>query len=177
MKITYSDKMISICTNTDDNFTAIRAIADEVWPIAYGPILSQAQLDYMMDMMYSVESLQQQAASNKTFILAIDDGIPVGFASYEFNYNGTSKTKINKIYILSNQQGKGTGRILIDYITKQALRNNQQGLLLNVNKNNVAQHFYKKLGFAISSEEIIDIGNGYVMDDYVMEIAIQLERK
>ncbi|UPT69817.1 MAG: GNAT family N-acetyltransferase [Flavobacterium sp. JAD_PAG50586_2] len=164
--------MISICNNTDDNFTAIRVIAYEVWPIAYGTILSQAQLDYMMEMMYSIDSLRKQAASNKTFILAMDDEIPVGFASYEFNYNGTSKTKIHKIYILSNQQGKGTGRVLIDYIIKEALRNNEQGLLLNVNKNNVAQQFYKKLGFNISSEEIIDIGNGYVMDDYVMEIAI-----
>lgn len=164
--------MISICTNTDNNFTAIRSIAYEVWPIAYGAILSEVQMDYMMDMMYSVESLQKQAASHKTFILAMDDETPVGFASYEFNYNGTSKTKIHKIYILSNQQGKGTGRVLIDYIMKEALRNNEQGLLLNVNKNNVAQHFYKRLGFAISSEEIIDIGSGYVMDDYVMEMAI-----
>jgi len=154
--------MISIRNNTDENFTAIRAIAKEVWPIAYGAILSQVQLDYMMEMMYSVDSLQKQAASNKTFVLAMDDEIPVGFASYEFNYDRTSKTKIHKIYILSNQQGKGTGKILIDYITKEA----------GLNNNNVAQHFYKKLGFTISNEEVIDIGSGYVMDDFVMEIPI-----
>jgi hypothetical protein len=40
---------------------------------------------------------------------------------------------------------------------------------LNVNKYNSAQDFYKKLGFCIDYEEVIDIGNGYVMDDYVME--------
>jgi ribosomal protein S18 acetylase RimI-like enzyme len=161
--------MISIQNNTDSNFTAIRAIAEEVWPIAYGTILSEAQLDYMMDMMYSVSALQQQFENGHHFITAVEDESPIGFAAYEFNYNKTSKTKIHKIYILSSQQGKGVGRILIDYITESARKNNQNGLLLNVNKHNVAQHFYKKLGFDISYEEVIDIGQGYVMDDYIME--------
>lgn len=165
--------MISIVNNKDDNYTSIRAIAKEVWPIAYGAILSQAQLDYMMEMMYSIPSLQKQSnEKGNHFIVAMDDGIPVGFAAYEFNYEGKSKSKIHKIYILSNQQGKGIGRLLIDYITNQARQNKQEALLLNVNKNNVAQHFYKKLGFEISYEEVIDIGNGYVMDDFVMEISI-----
>ena len=167
-----NDNMISIKKNTDNNFTSIRAIANEVWPIAYGTILSQEQLDYMMEMMYSVSSLRAQSASNTHFIVATENKISVGFAAYEFNYNGTSKTKIHKIYILSNQQRKGIGRILIDYITKEATQNKQEALLLNVNKNNIAQHFYKKLGFAINYEEVLDIGNGYVMDDFVMEISI-----
>ena len=165
--------MIVIKYNTDDNFTSIRAIAEEVWPIAYGAILSQAQLDYMMEMMYSIPSLQKQAnEKDNHFILAMENENTVGFAAYEFNYDGKTKTKIHKIYILSNQQGKGIGRILIDYITNQARQNRQEALLLNVNKNNVAQHFYKKMGFEISYEEVIDIGNGYVMDDFVMEISI-----
>lgn len=164
--------MISIQSNTDENFNAVKAIAEEVWPIAYGSILSQEQLDYMMEMMYSVASLQKQAAANKQFILANENETPVGFASYEFNYDGASKTKIHKIYILSNQQGKGIGKKLIDYITQQALENNQKAVVLNVNRNNSAQHFYQKLGFEIKSQEDIDIGNGYLMEDYVMEISI-----
>lgn len=164
--------MIIIQNNTDSNFSEIRAIAKEVWPIAYGAILSREQLEYMMEMMYSIPALQRQFESGHHFIVAIEDEIPVGFASYEFNYNGTSKTKIHKIYILSNQQGRGTGRILIDYITESAKKNNQEGLLLNVNKNNIAQHFYKKIGFTISYDEVIDIGQGYVMDDFVMEMPI-----
>jgi ribosomal protein S18 acetylase RimI-like enzyme len=164
--------MITIQNNTDQNFTSIRAIAKEVWPIAYGAILSKEQLDYMMDMMYSVSALQQQFEKGHHFILAVEDEIPVGFAAYEFNANGTSKTKIHKIYILSSQQSKGIGKILIDYITESARKNNQEALFLNVNKHNVAQHFYRKLGFDISYEEVIDIGHGYVMDDFVMEILI-----
>jgi ribosomal protein S18 acetylase RimI-like enzyme len=58
---------------------------------------------------------------------------------------------------------------MIDYITEAARKNNQEALLLNVNKNNIAKNFYKKLGFNIVLDEVIDIGQGYVMDDYVME--------
>jgi diamine N-acetyltransferase len=162
--------MISIEKNRDSNFTTIRDIAKEVWPIAYGAILSKEQLDYMMEMMYSVEALQLQAETkNHHFILAIEDGKALGFASYEMNCNKTNKTKIHKIYILSTQQGKGIGKTLIDYIETEAKNDNQEALILNVNKYNPAQQFYKKLGFSISFEEVIDIGEGYVMDDYVME--------
>lgn len=165
--------MIKIENNTDENFTSIRAISEEVWPIAYGEILSHEQLDYMIEMMYSVASLQEQAnEKGHHFILAVNDKDTVGFASYEFNYNGLAATKIHKIYILSTQQGKGIGKMLIDYIANVAHQNNQKDLLLNVNKNNVAIHFYKKLGFLITAEEVIDIGKGYVMDDYVMQLSI-----
>ena len=123
--------------------------------------------------MYSVASLQKQAnEKGHRFILATENEIPVGFASYEFNYNKKPKTKIHKIYILPNQQGKGIGKILIDFIINKAKERHQKGLILNVNKNNIAIRFYERIGFEISLEEVIDIGNGYVMDDYVMEKSI-----
>jgi ribosomal protein S18 acetylase RimI-like enzyme len=165
--------MIVIENNADSSFTDIITIAKEVWPKTYGSILSQAQLDYMMEMMYSVATLQIQANEKQHhFILAKENDISVGFASYEFNCNETNKTKIHKIYILSTQQGKGTGKILMDYIAKEAKAQNNKAIFLNVNKYNPAQHFYKKLGFEIVEEVVIDIGRGYIMDDYVMEKAI-----
>lgn len=156
--------------NTDVHFTDIRAIAEEVWPKTYGAILSEQQLEYMMNMMYSVASLQTQANEKQHhFIVAKENNRAVGFASYEFDCDQTNKTKIHKIYVLSTQQGKGLGKLLLDYIVKEAKKHNNKALFLNVNKYNRAQHFYKKLGFEIAKEEVIDIGQGYVMDDYVME--------
>jgi len=162
--------MILIEKNTDNNFTAIRAIAKEVWPIAYGSILSNEQLNYMMEMMYTIEALQIQSEIKKHhFILVMEDKKALGFASYEMNYDKTNQTKIHKIYILFTQQGKGNGKMLIDYIENEAKKHHQKTLILNVNKYNDALHFYKKVGFSISFEEVIPIGNGYVMDDYVMQ--------
>ena len=70
---------------------------------------------------------------------------------------------------MSTQQGKGTGKILLDFIAHEAKSQKNTAVFLNVNKYNSAQHFYKKLGFEIVEEVVIDIGRGYVMDDYVME--------
>jgi|JI7StandDraft_1071085.scaffolds.fasta_scaffold97101_2 GNAT superfamily N-acetyltransferase len=162
--------MFTILPNTDSQFTAVIAIAYEVWPKTYGTILTEAQLEYMLNMMYSVSALQEQANFKQHhFVLIYADGEAVGFASYEHNANESGKTKIHKIYILSSQQGKGTGKTLIDYIEQQALAFGDKALFLNVNKYNSAIHFYQKTGFVIAKEEVIDIGNGFVMDDYVME--------
>ena len=153
-----------------EKFEIIRSIAQETWTIAYGEILSTAQLEYMFDMMYSVDSLLEQAAKkNLQFILAKKGNDYLGFASYENDIHQTNKTKIHKIYILPETQGKGIGKVLIDFIAVEAQRQKDIAVVLNVNKYNKAIHFYLKLGFSNVKEEVIDIGNGYVMDDYVME--------
>lgn len=162
--------MISIKKNSDSNFTSIRAIAAEVWPIAYGSILSRAQLDYMMEMMYSVSSLQKQVlANNNQFVIAYDNDIPLGFASFEYNHENEPNTKIHKIYVLTGSQKMGIGKLLIDFIHTEARKEQQVKLILNVNKNNIAQYFYSKHGFVIIQEVVIAIGNGFKMDDYIME--------
>jgi ribosomal protein S18 acetylase RimI-like enzyme len=43
---------------------------------------------------------------------------------------------------------------------------------VNVNRHNKALHFYEKYGFKIIREEDIDIGEGYFMNDYVMELKL-----
>lgn len=162
--------MLKIVPNTDFQFTTIRDIAFEVWPKTYGTILTKEQLDYMLKMMYSVAALQEQETLKQHhFVLIYSNDEAVGFASFEHNVNHSGKTKIHKIYILSTQQGKGTGKTLVEYIEQQALVFGDKALFLNVNKYNSAIQFYQKIGFEIAKDEVIDIGNGFVMDDYVME--------
>ena len=159
-----------VASNDTAKFQIIRNIAEETWPIAYGEILSNAQLEYMFDMMYSTDSLLEQAAKkNLQFILAKEGNHYLGFASYESDLQETNKTKIHKIYILPEMQRKGIGKKLIDFIALEAQGQKNIGIFLNVNKYNKALHFYMKLGFSNVKEEVIDIGHGYVMDDYVME--------
>jgi|688.fasta_scaffold955682_2 GNAT superfamily N-acetyltransferase len=151
----------------------IREIAQETWPVTYGEILSQDQIKYMFDIMYSTNSLLEQAAKkNLQFILVKEGNRYTGFASYEYNYPEIRQTKIHKIYILPSEQGKGIGRIIIDFVAKEAKNNDNTILTLNVNRYNQAQYFYKKIGFSITKEEVIAIGNDFVMDDYVMEKSI-----
>lgn len=152
------------------NYKAIQDIAGKTWPLTYGAILSSEQIQYMFSMMYDLDALKNQAETkNHHFIIAEEDGNFLGFASYEFDYHNEPKTKIHKIYILPETQGSGIGKKLIYYITEASKSNNQQFLSLNVNRFNEAIHFYTKIGFEKAGEEDINIGNGYVMEDFIME--------
>ncbi len=151
----------------------IQDLAYVIWPSAYGEILSKEQLEYMLTKFYSVDALKKQMIENKhIFYIAMNDfDKPQGFVAYELNAE-SSKTKIHKIYVLLETQGTGLGKKLVSLVKDKALENNQKAIFLNVNKYNKAKFFYEKLGFTIVKEEVIDIGNNYVMDDYVMELSI-----
>jgi ribosomal protein S18 acetylase RimI-like enzyme len=162
--------MITIITATTNDYQTIRDIAHQTWPIAYGEILPKAQLDYMLGVFYNDEALKDSVLNKgHHFVLAKEGEETLGFASYEHNYNQKQQTKIHKIYILPATQGKGIGKILIDFVENVAKENHSTTLTLNVNRSNKALHFYQKLGFEIIGEVDIELDHGYLMEDYVME--------
>lgn len=161
--------MIHIVKATVSDLKTITEIAHKTWPLTYGEILSPAQLEYMLDAFYSDEALRENIANGHEFILAKENDICLGFASFEHHHKNGNTTKIHKIYILPETQGKGIGKLLIDSITQLAQENQSQILLLNVNRFNKALTFYQKLGFEIVEEIDIELEYGYLMEDYVME--------
>jgi ribosomal protein S18 acetylase RimI-like enzyme len=156
-----------------EQLSIVQDLANAIWPSTYGNILSNAQLDYMLDTFYSIAKLEKKMDNGQVFELLFEDTTAIGFVTYELNCNfdnlNQPLTKIHKIYLLPETQGKGFGKFMINEIVRIAKSNNQKGIYLNVNKYNTAKFFYEKVGFTIVKEEVIDIGNGYVMDDYVME--------
>ena len=165
--------MIEILDATEFHLPIIRSIAYRTWPETFESILTPDQIMYMLERMYSIESLKDQTLNKGHQFIVVKIGLDYyGFSSIEFNYAARSQTKIHKIYILPEAQGKGIGKALFAEITKKALQAGNQKLLLNVNRNNKATHFYQGLGFSIVDTEDIDIGNGYFMNDFVMEKSI-----
>ncbi|MES2573532.1 MAG: GNAT family N-acetyltransferase [Bacteroidota bacterium] len=161
--------MITICEATVQDIETIRAIAYKTWPVTYGGILSQAQLDYMLEKMYSVNTLRDNMNLEHRFLLIKEDGISQGFASYEHHYLNQNCTRLHKLYLLPETHGRGLGKLLLDKVEDLAKENYSDIISLNVNKFNKAYTFYKKMGFKIIEEEDLAIGNGYLMEDYKME--------
>jgi GNAT superfamily N-acetyltransferase len=162
--------MIHIQEITTTDIPVIQHIAYTTWPPTFGDILSPEQITYMLTMMYSREALEKQMNQHHHFIVAYDDQQPMGYASYEFDYLATPITKIHKLYILPSAQGKGLGKVLLNSIKEKAFEKKQRGLTLNVNIHNKAIAFYQHYGFDITDSEKIDIGNGFIMDDYRMTL-------
>lgn len=162
--------MITITEAAVTDIQTIQHIAYQTWPDTYGEILSKVQLMYMLDHFYSEETLTDNMLNKKHhFLLAKENGIALGFASNEHNYNQRKVTRIHKIYILPQTQGKGIGKLLLDKIEALAKENHSVTLSLNVNRMNKALTFYQKIGFKIVADENIEIGHGYLMEDFVME--------
>jgi GNAT superfamily N-acetyltransferase len=152
----------------------IQELSREIWNKVYPTIISQEQIDFMLDMMYGEDALQKQMNEmNHHFILLYFQGIAIGFASYSIKSNQEPEViRLNKLYLQPEYHGKGLGRVMMEYVIQQANLLEGSLLELNVNKYNPAVAFYKRQGFGIASETVLDIGNGYVMDDYIMTLLL-----
>jgi GNAT superfamily N-acetyltransferase len=105
------------------------------------------------------------------FLIVEQDEEPIGFASWSTSAD-PGVFKLHKIYILSGRQGKGLGKTLLQFIFETIRPEGATRLRLNVNRYNKARQFYERIGFAVIGEEDIDIGHGYFMNDFIMEIAV-----
>ena len=149
-----------------------RDLADKSWRTNYRGILSAEQIDYMLGLMYSENEIFRQLQSlNYRYYILETEQIPIGFLGFEGNYQPKT-TKLHRIYLLATEKSKGYGKQAISFLKTQVQLLGNHRIILNVNKHNPAKYFYKSQGFKIISEEVVDIGGGFVMDDYIMEFKI-----
>ncbi len=166
--------MLRTATLTDR--ALIRSISERTWPSTYGHIISQEQIDFMLDWMYSDASLEKQMDSGCVFYIASikkenEQWDDVGFCSVGPEETESSKShKLNKLYVLPAAQGTGTGKALLVKAIEFAKAAGSSSIFLQVNKHNDAYSFYLKQGFIKEAEFKFDIGNGFYMDDYVMRL-------
>jgi ribosomal protein S18 acetylase RimI-like enzyme len=163
-----SDVLV-IRTADADDLNTIGYLAYQVWPTAYRDVLKFDELHYMLQHFYSPDALREQMLKkNHTFLLAeTEEEVPVGFASFSQHSQGVFK--LHKLYVLPGFQNLHVGRSLLECVIEECVDAGGEKLLLNVNRNNKALSFYEKLDFRIIEEEDVDIGNGYVQQDYIME--------
>lgn len=141
----------------------IEMMASVIWPIAYKDILEINQIKYMLNKYLSVAAIKENISNHYTYMILEDEDTKVGFMAYNIS---NDKLFLSKLYILPNMQNKGYATKAIDYLKKLNL-----DIELTVNKNNKsAYEKYIHLGFKNINSVIADIGNGYVMDDYIMKL-------
>jgi GNAT superfamily N-acetyltransferase len=147
----------------------IQQLTEKIWRPTYQQILTPEQIDYMINLMYSQASLTRQMNEQQHhFLLLYEGSQAIGFASYSTT-DRAGIYKLHKIYIDGSYQGKGVGKFFINAVIDR-VKAAQAGILeLDVNRYNKARFFYEKQGFSVVKEKDTDIGNGYLMNDYVMQ--------
>lgn len=156
--------MIKIVKANKEDAELIQQLAHSIWYPTYQEILSKKQIDFMLERMYSVEAIQASMVLKSTFYLLIDDDEAVGFIGIEPKQD---LLRIEKIYLLPSTQGKGFGKLLIDFAAEEARKQGLSELELNVNRSNNAYHFYLKQGFRVVEEVDIPYYE-FILDDYIM---------
>lgn len=154
---------------TTADVPAIQRLAERTWRAHYPAILSTEQIDYMLARGYAPQVLHDFIAGPASGIEVAEHGAALaGFAAWLL-VPEQGEVKLDKLYVDPGQQRQGIGRALIDAVEAHARRIGARAIVLNVNKHNTsAQAAYARAGFGVRAAVVIDIGAGFVMDDYVM---------
>lgn len=161
--------MILLRKAKEEDIPIIQDLAQNTWPAAYAEVIGTAQIEYMLEKMYNKGELLSQLQQGHIFLIAESGGQDLGFAGFSVIDSENRIYKLHKLYVLPEAHGKGIGKILINEVLSQVKAFGGTALQLNVNRANKAANFYKKGGFVIKETVDLDIGNGFFMNDYVME--------
>ena len=159
--------------STAPQLAEVARMAHEVWNEHYVPLIGQAQVDYMVAKFQSAEAMQSQIDSGYEYFQIQHSGRSIGYAAIRHDA-ADAHVFISKLYVLAAHRGSGAGRQTLELLERMARERGATHLWLTVNKGNPSVRAYERLGFKIVDAMVVDIGGGYVMDDYKMEKGIDL---
>ena len=151
-----------------DGLHEVAAMADVVWHEYFPCILTEEQIDYMVDRFQSERAMMEQVSEKGyRYAFIVNDGVRVGYTAVSAS---GGKLFISKLYLLKENRGKGYGTAALGLLFDLARGEGLSSVYLTVNKyNDRAIRTYESNGFEKVQSIVTDIGEGFVMDDYVME--------
>ena len=157
--------MIDIRLADSDDAPLLRDLAHRIWWQFYPPIIGGEQVRYMLSKFASEEHIRAQLETGFNYYLVYDDREPIGYIGIE---NKPPSLFISKFYLDQSHRGRGIAHIMLARMIEEANARGLNQLELTVNKYNPSYQAYLKMGFENVESLVMDIGSGYVMDDYRM---------
>ena len=154
---------------SDDELKIVEGLAKEIWEEYYPGIITIDQIKYMVKNFQSFEPIKKELEEEGyCYFLIYVDFVPAGYCSIKDDDEDHS-VFLSKIYVLKKYRGTGLSRLLLTQSLSQTGHASPERIWLRVNKTNVNSiKVYEEIGLKIEREEVSDIGEGYVMDDYIM---------
>lgn len=163
----------------------IHKLAQNIWKEHYSNILTDGQIQYMVSNFQSVQAMEKQIKEGYKYLQILskselpeeEDKLLGYFSFIQKNDHNNNENNLaiflSKLYIEKTFRNQGIARSVISYLRRIAQKEDCKSIWLTVNKQNTQSiEAYKKLGFKIYREDSVDIGRGYVMDDYYMKIEL-----
>lgn len=153
-----------------DEIDELSRLATKIVREHYDPIIGEETNTYMLNLFQTPQGIQKQLDEGYEMLWAILDGVKVGYFAFKPK---DGKMYLNKLYIDKEYRGKKIASTIFDYLVKRTKSQNMTKIFLNVNKHNDnTLAIYKHLGFVKIRAELNPIGQGYYMDDYVLEYTV-----
>lgn len=156
---------------TDLDLRVLSSIGYSVWHETYKGIISEGQIDYMLNRFQSFEAMKDQIENESyTYIMMKEDGETVGYAGYRPDDRGLY---LSKLYIVKECRGRGYSTKTFEHLRDVARNLGLPCVHLTVNRENKHSiDIYTHAGFEIVGTQDNPIGEGYVMNDYIMELRV-----
>lgn len=156
---------------TEAESPLLRQLAERIWRDYYPAVIGQAQVEYMLPLMYDEAVIRCEIAGGIVWELALAENGAIGFFSIGLDPAG--RAKLHKLYLETAVHGRGFGQQLIARAVAVARELGATDVWLQVNKQNTrAIRAYERAGFRLEREAVADIGGGFVMDDYILMLPI-----
>jgi ribosomal protein S18 acetylase RimI-like enzyme len=163
-----TESNLEIVPATCDDLDMIKDLATSIWNDHYPGIITQDQIDYMLEQDYAIERLQHDLEEGVCIDKLLVEGILTGFSAYGPT-SGSDEIKLHKLYVDQSAHGKGFGSKLLDHFESTVKAQGYHKVILQVNKNNSkAIRAYERNDYYVQESVVVDIGAGFVMDDFVM---------
>lgn len=165
------DNIKLVAAQTEDQLRRTAAIADEIWHEYFPCILSDEQIDYMVNKFCSFDAMKENIRiENYTYFIIKKGNADIGYTAVKHDGD---KLFLSKLYLKKEERGKKYARSVMEQHRTYCRENGLRSIWLTVNKYNASTiAAYKAMGFVITGEGVADIGSGFVMDDYYMELEI-----
>ncbi|RMD79659.1 MAG: GNAT family N-acetyltransferase [Lentisphaerae bacterium] len=150
----------------------IRELAHTIWPVAFADVIPPEQITYMLDLMYAETVIQREMAAGVVWQLlwTQSENQAVAYQAWEY-LASEGIIALHKLYVLPAYQRQGLGRFLLDCVCQAGTQMKARAVRLRVNRHNEqALRAYRKWGFQMIEQDCKPIGNGFVMDDYIMQL-------
>ena len=146
----------------------LAALASEIWHQHFTPIIGEKQVEYMLDWFQDEEAMTRQLQEGMIYHMAFSGDEPVGYCACK---EDGDRLFLSKLYVKKAFRGKDVGRLLFDKAC--SFGEGKRAVYLTVNKyNDNTIAIYKKMGFSVIDAVVTEIGEGFVMDDYIMELPL-----
>lgn len=148
----------------------LASLAEVIWHEHFPGLISEEQINYMVAQFQSESAIRDQLENKGyTYFLGYVDDELVGYCGV-CPEKDTKRLFLSKLYIRKDQRGHGYARQLFNQAIALARTMDMQAIYLTCNKfNEHSLAVYDQMGFRTIDAVQTEIGEGFIMDDYIMQ--------